>query len=125
MKNPRKSLIKRLDEAFATEVKKRARKEFDGKCPFCGIRDIEHCFHFVTRAKYKIRWDFRNATGSCAACNYQNEFDPAPFMLWYTRKYGLAEFEKLVKDGNGISKFSNSDLEEMLKEIRGMNADSK
>ncbi len=108
----RKRLIKALDKTFSLVVRAKC-----SKCTFCS-GPVEHCFHFVTRAKYSVRWDERNATGSCAGCNYRYEFDPHFAIQWYLSFNGLTAYEQLVRDGNIISKHSNDDLERRLAELK-------
>lgn len=108
----RKKVVRDLDSAFSLEVRAKAKMEI-GHCAFCS-NPIEHCFHFVTRGKHSVRWDFRNATGSCAGCNYRYEFDPHFAITWYINRFGVAAYEKLVSDGNKIAKFSTPDLRDLL-----------
>jgi hypothetical protein len=108
----RKRLIVALDKEFSEFI----RGMFTA-CPFCG-RPVEHCFHFVTRAKYSVRWDERNAVGSCAGCNYRYEFDPHFAIQWFIAFRGLPAYEQLIQDGNKIKKWDNADLEARLNELR-------
>lgn len=106
----RSKLVKALDRVFSLLIRSRDRKETGGKCVFgCG-REIEHCFHFVTRSKHSVRWHFLNAAGSCSACNYQNEFNPHPFISWYIKKYGLEAYDSLLAKSNKIAAYSRTDL---------------
>lgn len=107
----RKRLIKALDKAFSLAVRAKC-----SKCTFCG-GPVDHCFHYVTRAKYSVRWDERNATGSCAGCNYRYEFDPHFAISYFIAFHGLPAYEQLIRDGNIISKHSNEDLEKRLLEL--------
>lgn len=115
----RKKVIRLLDAAFSNTVRAETIAEY-GLCPFnCG-RAIEHCFHFVTRAKYSVRWDRRNAVGSCAGCNYRYEFDPHFAITWYIDRFGLSAYEELIADGNKIAKLSTQDLRDKLEVMRGV-----
>ena len=112
----RKQLIKRLDAAFSLLIRLRTQKEI-GHCAFCP-KPIEHCFHFITRAKYSIRWDAMNAIGSCAGCNYRNEFDPSPFIYYFIKRWGQQALGVLIRDGNKISKLSNDDLKALFSDMQ-------
>jgi len=112
----RKNLIARLDSAFSILIRIRTKREI-GHCAFCP-KPIEHCFHFITRAKYSIRWDSRNAIGSCRGCNYRNEFDPHNFVYYFIRRWGQQSLNDLIRDGNRVAKFSNDDLRAMLVEMQ-------
>lgn len=109
----RKRLVKALDKAFSLAVRAKC-----SKCTFCG-GPVEHCFHYVTRSKYSVRWDFRNATGSCAGCNFRYEFDPHFAISYFISFHGLPAYEQLIRDGNQISKHSNDDLQGILDGIKG------
>lgn len=112
----RKRLIKALDKAFSLAV-----RALWKACPFCG-GTVEHAFHFVTRAKYSVRWDERNAVGSCAGCNYRYEFDPHFAIAWFIANRGLDAYSQLIRDGNQIAKHTNEDLQKRLDEIGRANA---
>ena len=94
----KKQIVKRLDAVFSLLVRMKTKQDI-GHCFFCP-KPIEHCFHFITRAKYSIRWDFRNAVGSCAGCNLRNEYDPHGFIARFISCWGLPAYERLVQDGN-------------------------
>lgn len=113
-----KRLIKQLDAIFSLFIRERDRKRI-GACPFDG-REIEQCFHFVTRAKHSIRWHPLNAVGSCAGCNCRYEFDPHFAIQWYIRTYGQDAYDTLIREGNIIRKWSNEDLQKMIDEYREM-----
>lgn len=104
----RKRLVKALDKAFSLKVRAQWKA-----CPFCGGR-VEHCFHFVTRSKHSVRWDERNAVGSCAGCNYRYEFDPHFAVSWFIANRGLDAYSQLIRDGNQIAKHSNDELQRLL-----------
>ena len=111
--NKRKRLVAQLDNIFSLVVRKRDSKLNFGRCVFgCG-RPIQCVFHFVTRSKYILRWDLRNGVGSCYAQNYENEFNPHPYIQWYRKKYGDKAYDELVGSSNKIAKFSDSDLLEI------------
>lgn len=108
----RKKVVRLLDSVFSNTVRQASREEI-GHCAFCP-NPIEQCFHFITRAKHSVRWDRRNAVGSCAGCNYRYEFDPHFAIRWYIDKFGLPAYEQLIADGNKIAKFSIADLRDKL-----------
>lgn len=114
----RKRLVAKLDSAFSLKVRLRDKKVRGGLCVFDACPEpIACCFHFVTRAKHSLRWDFRNAVGSCFGHNLRYEYDPHFAIQWYMKKHGKEAYEQLIFDGNKIAKFSNEDLEEKLREI--------
>lgn len=117
LKLDRKTLINRLDDAFSNLVRRKTIKKYGGRCPFCFINPVECVFHFITRSKYSIRWDERNAIGSCRACNFRNKFDPHNFIVWYIKHNGVDSYIDLVKRGNKPADFSTTDLEDKYSEI--------
>lgn len=101
----------KLDGLFSTYIRTRDKRITGGMCTFdCG-QPIHCAFHFVTRAKYSLRWDERNAVGSCSGCNFRYEFDPHFAVQWYLKNNGQEAYETLIRDGNRIAKFSLLDLE--------------
>ena len=118
VRSARSIIVAKLDNMFSLFIRIRDKKKFNGMCPFCSKRPIECCFHVITRAKYAVRWDPRNAVGSCHACNYRNEYDPHSFVAWYIKQNGVAAFKNLVLDSNLVSKRSNEDLLDLLGEMR-------
>ena len=117
-KTPRKKLVATLDKLFSLAVRAKAEKNYGG-CFFDG-KPIEHCFHFVTRSKHSVRWDFTNAEGSCAGCNFRMEFDPHPYIQWYIRKHGLPAYEDLIRRSNERAGFSLADLEKRVAELKAV-----
>jgi len=119
----RATLVAQLDSLFGLYVKLRDKRVI-GKCPFHvdGVfKPIEQVFHFITRGKHSIRWDERNAVGSCAGCNIRYEHDQGfvDYVLnWYKTTRGLMAWEQLVRDGNKLANFSRSDLVELRDELR-------
>ena len=111
-KRSRKSLVKELDKVFSLFIRERDFKDIGGCHLGCG--PIECCSHLITRSKHSVRWDERNAYGSCMSSNFQHEFNPHIYTSWYIKKHGLSAYEKLLLDSNKIAKFSNSDLEAMI-----------
>lgn len=108
----RKRLIKELDKEFSLLI-----RALWPRSPFSGLPS-EHCFHFVTRSKYSVRWNELNAVGSTAGENYRYEFDPHFAVAWYIKHYGLTAYEALIAEGNRIVKWGNEDLSIILRDIR-------
>ena len=115
----RKRLVSRLDKEFSLVVRALGRRERGNKCAFCS-NPIECCFHYITRSKFKVRWDFDNAEASCMGCNYTMEHNPHPFVRYYIEKYGLDKYTQLEDRSRGPALYSISDLEERLERILDM-----
>lgn len=111
-------LCKKLDTEFSRRIRERDRRLAGGMCVFgCG-RLIEQCFHFITRAKWAVRWDPRNAVGSCGGCNLENEHNAAKFITWYIRRHGLDAWETLFRESNKIFKAGIGEMELMLERLQ-------
>jgi len=110
----RKSLIRKADAIFSKYIRARDSLLYDGKCVFCGKREINQVFHIITRSKYSVRWDEDNAFGSCGRCNLVNEFNPHPFIAKYIKMKGLEQYKKLVELSNVTTVFDDYTLGEII-----------
>lgn len=113
----RKRLIAALDREFSLHIRAQWPLCF---WPACG-KPTQDCFHIFTRSKRSIRWDARNAVGSCKGHNIIYEQDQAfidDVRLWYVARNGQEAWDTLKFDGNQIAGHSISDLEKILSEIR-------
>ncbi|HEX4047495.1 MAG TPA: recombination protein NinG [Elusimicrobiota bacterium] len=111
-----------LDRLFSEFIRRRDQKA-RGYCPFHAIaaKPIQCCFHFFMRAKEAIRWDARNAAGSCDDCNVRYEHDSEfvkTVTAWYIAEHGQAAYDQLLADGNRIADFSVDDLEKKRDELK-------
>lgn len=113
----RTTLVRKLDALFSLAVRLRDKKTFGGICPLCCRRPIGCVFHWITRSKHSVRWDFQNATGTCGSCNWENEHNPDKFRPWFLRKFGLESYEQLVYRSNQPVRFSRTDLMEKIVEM--------
>ena len=114
----RKTLVNKLDALFSIAVRLRDKKRYSGICPLCCLRSIGCVFHWITRSKFSVRWDFSNATGTCASCNFENEYNPDKFRIWYLKTHGQEAYESLVYRSNQLSRFSRSDLMDKIEQIK-------
>lgn len=117
----RSILVGQLDALFSQFIRTRDKIAFGGVCPF-GHKNgpqkpIECCFHFLTRSKYSVRWDPRNACGACHDCNLENEYNPHRFVEWYLKTYGRRQFDAIVEKGHGLARFDNEDLRDIKADL--------
>jgi hypothetical protein len=118
----RKRLVAALDREFSLLVR--------GLWPKCFFRDpatfiecgkpTKDCFHFFTRAKRSIRWDLRNAAGSCKGHNIKYEQDQAfidDVRIWYVARYGQKQWDDVKLLGNKIVDWDNEALQMKLDHI--------
>jgi hypothetical protein len=106
----RKKLVSKLDKVFSLYIRKR-----DKKCVCCGKTENLQNGHLITRAKYSVRWSELNCHCQCRGCNMLHEFQPHIFINWFLKKYGLKKFQYLILESNQIKKFTDTDLEELIK----------
>lgn len=120
MRKPsRKYLVRELDKVCSLIVRKEYERAGGDRCPFCHVKPIEGAFHWVTRARYSVRWDLeKNIWASCNSCNYRYEFDPHPFIKVFLERKGVAAYEELVRLSHVPMKFDNLDLQIMLQNLR-------
>ena len=112
----RKSLVRKADTAFSLHIRAKWPICF---VPLCG-KPTADCFHFFTRAKRSIRWDDRNAVGSCKGHNIIYEQDQAfidDVRIWFVTRWGHQAWDTLKFDGNQIAKHSNDDLQTIIDDI--------
>jgi len=44
-----------------------------------------------------------------------HEYQPERYTDWFIRKHGVKRYQALIKESNQIKKFSDTDLEELIK----------
>ncbi len=113
MKTKRKKLVEALDKRVAEIVKKR-----DKHCVTCGTTANPTAGHLITRAKYSVRWDLRNVFQQCKSCNFIHEFNPHIFTNWYINKFGVKQYQALVKLSNQVKPKHITELEKLLTELK-------
>lgn len=111
MKKPtRKVLVKKLDKVFSEFIRNR-----DKRCVQCGKTEGLTNGHLITRAKYSVRWNELNCHCQCRGCNYLHEFQSHLYTNWFLKNYGLKKYQTLIAESNKIKKFTDTDLEELIK----------
>lgn len=112
-KTERKKLVEKADKAFGEYIKIR-----DGwTCFVCGKTRQQATIqpgHLITRGKYSVRWDERNAQAVCKGCNILHEFQPEHHTQKFLKKFGQAAYDRLVFESNQSEKLSNSDLKGVI-----------
>jgi hypothetical protein len=115
IRSSRKGLIKNLDTVFSLYIRER-----DGfTCvarphPFCKCTEVMQCNHLVSRSNYRLRWEPLNAICGCAGLNTWAHYHTVEWdKLWrelFPERVAMLDRLKGLK-----SKYSNADLELMLK----------
>ena len=114
-KTIRRTLVKKLDEVFSKVVRQRTGE----LCPLCGQRPVQCAFHFISRNRKSVRWDFRNVIGSCHGCNMEERNDHSRFTQWYIDNYGERAYLELLRDSAQPRKWELYELEEMIERFKG------
>lgn len=106
----RKKLVSKLDKVFSEFIRNR-----DKRCVCCGKTEGLTNGHLITRAKYSVRWSELNCACQCRGCNMLHEYQPERYTDWFIRKHGLKKYQALITESNQIKKFTDTDLEELIK----------
>jgi len=119
--NPLKmsSLTKMLDDIFS-KYKRMINLKENGliTCFTCQqefeLKNID-CGHYISRQYKTVRWDEQNTEPQCKSCNRFHEGRKDVFALNLQKKYGDDILEKLNQRKNQIKKFTEYELQEMVK----------
>ena len=116
MKTKRRKLIDKLDKLWSDEIKSK------GKCEYCGKTTYLNPHHIFSRSNYSVRWDLENGVCLCSGHHtLSSQFSahkcPMEFAEWIKEKRGIEWFNRLRTKANSVVKYSDSDLQEMIKEL--------
>jgi hypothetical protein len=104
-------MAKAADRALSEYVREVTRREYAGRCPFCGrdpllpvpSKDGKRmrkngwvCFHFIRRRRKIVRWELANVIAACSFCNRIEVGNPDPYRAFYIRKFGVDAYLFLV-----------------------------
>lgn len=115
-KTSKKTLTKKLDNAWARVVKQRA----GNKCEVCGKREALNAHHYVSRSNRRLRWEPMNGLCVCAGCHlFKNEsFHKNPewghFWMEENRWEDLRDINCVMYE---IKKWTIGDMQDKLKEL--------
>ena len=111
----RSKLIKKLDAIFSRWVRLSNSVNEICTCVTCGKeshwKDIQ-AGHFISRKHYSTRWDERNVKPQCVGCNVFKYGEQYKYSLYLGNKLS----KKLLIESRIIIKFTNAELEDMIKE---------
>ena len=111
----RSKLIKKLDTIFSRWVRLSNSVNEICTCVTCGKeshwKDIQ-AGHFISRKHYSTRWDKRNVLPQCVGCNVFKYGEQYKYSLYLGNKLS----KKLLIESRNIIKFTNAELEDMIKE---------
>lgn len=101
-------------------------RDKDFNCIICGnpIMGIANACHYIKASKSTLfKWDLRNVNLGHQICNFKEEFTPGLQELHtqnMLEKYGVNVVMELHRDKNKTVKFSKSDKDEMIKELKSI-----
>lgn len=119
MKSERSKIVGKADKYFSLYIRARDNKKYNGICPICLSGTIEQCFHIISRKEYAIRWNEKNAIGSCAKCNML--FKQQPHRIFPALMLvigGLEKYKKLCQMAKIKTKITNWDLEQIIEKCK-------
>jgi 5-methylcytosine-specific restriction endonuclease McrA len=110
----KKKLVDKLDSIVRSICRIR-----DTRCCSCGkvIDSSSQVSHYVGRRHHCLRWDLKNCHMSCAGCNIIHNYNPAPYTIFLTNKYGNEILEEFQQRMRSHTRFSTSDLDTLLKNL--------
>ena len=115
----RKGLVKKLDKVFSIYIRTRHAKENLVQCVTCGTRkhwkEVD-AGHFVSRRHYSTRWHQQNVHAQCKSCNGFHGGQNYIMGKYIDKTYGEGTADELITMSRQIKKFSNQDLEDLIKQ---------
>lgn len=115
-KSSRKKLELALDKAWSEKIRSVA------FCAVCGPyikQEVLHAHHIFSRKHKATRWDLENGICLCPRHHlYFAHKDIMEFGLWVLENKGAEFIDKLRWKAMSVSKWSESDLEILLAELK-------
>lgn len=118
----RQKLIERLDAIFSMYI--RLRDSDDNgyfHCISCGLTrpwSSADCGHYYSRSNMSIRWDEDNAHAECVMCNRFSPDHLAGYERNLVEKIGQERVDALSVKAHSVRKWSEWELEELIKEYQ-------
>ena len=107
-----------LDKWFSRYIRLRDSNNGAIKCCSCGrfvaIYKAD-AGHFVNRKHMSLRYSEINVNSQCISCNRFDEGNIPAYSLFMQKKYGSNIIEKLLIQKNQTVKYSQADINEMVK----------
>ncbi|MCP5063599.1 MAG: hypothetical protein GY936_14225, partial [Ignavibacteriae bacterium] len=98
-----------------------AKLEIEPSCVTCDGSSGDNVLqlgHLITRGKWSVRFDHRNLHTQCRTCNLKHEYYPEVYNNWFVNKYGIEEYNRLVKDSNQLKQYKIRELRDLLAELK-------
>ena len=118
-------LEKELDRVFSIFIRMRdSNEDGDALCFTCGKADkwlnMDNG-HYISRAHRSTRWNELNCHIQCKRCNIFMNGNYPSYALNLTRVFGAGVLEELSALKNITTRFTASDLEELIAKYREIN----
>ena len=118
-KRGKPDLVRKLDDVFSKYIRLRdAMPNGYCKCISCGqikpFSDFD-AGHFYSRKHMGTRFDEDNVWAECKACNRFSADHLVDFQTNLIRKIGMGRFELLGVKAHGVKKWSDFELEALIK----------
>lgn len=113
-----------LDKVFSKYIRLRDSKPYgfrSFKCISCGrVLSIDQADagHFIKRGNMATRFNEDNVHSQCIRCNRFQDGNYELFRKNLEEKIGSTRLAQLIQLGHSTVKYSNSDIEEMIKVYR-------
>jgi hypothetical protein len=116
-----KKLVKKLDIIFSKYIRARDSSNGTFKCCSCGqYKPYEQadCGHFINRRWMSTRFREDNCHAQCRSCNRFDEGNAVGYTMFMIDKYGKKHVEYLQAIKNAGYKYSDFELEVLIKEYK-------
>ena len=119
MKTERKKLVAELDRVWSLVIRSK------GHCECCERTTGQfHAHHLFGRIRKSVRWNKANGVCLCVHCHrglchavaYDNQ---VTFHQWLVRYKGQAELDRLTQLSHQTKKYSITDLQNILDDLKG------
>ena len=116
-----RKLVKKLDTVFSQYIRLRDSKSGVFRC--CSCDQIKpyasaDCGHFINRRWMATRFREDNCHAQCSACNRFDEGNAVGYTLFMINKYGLSHVEYLNAIKNSGYKYTDFEVELLIKEYK-------
>jgi hypothetical protein len=118
-----RQLEKKLDLIFSKYIRLRDSDNGVFFCCSCGALKPEQQMdagHFISRKWRNTRWREDNVHGQCRADNRFGNGEAAGYAMFMIKKYGLEHVEMLHQLSRKTAKFTDSELEDMIKKYKAL-----
>lgn len=119
-KTDKRRLVEKLDAVFSQYIRLKDAQPGTGyvRCISCGA--VHHwtkiqCGHYESRANMATRWSERNCHPQCVACNIMQHGNLLAYRRNLVKMYGENEVNLIEVQAHSIRKWSEFELEEMMK----------